>query len=91
MGAERPRDRRAAEQGDKLAPLQLIKLHSIPASQRRIAGYRMGRDQSAGIGALANAREMKGQQTGARSCTADKESARWRSRDRFALIDAAAS
>jgi hypothetical protein len=46
--------------------------HSTRSSQGRFAGYRMGRDQSAGIGALANAREMKGQQTGARSCTADK-------------------
>jgi hypothetical protein len=38
---ERPR-RRAAEQHDEIAPLRLIKLHSIPASQGRIAGYRMG-------------------------------------------------
>jgi hypothetical protein len=37
--------RRTAEQGDELAPFQLIKLHSIPAKQgRRITGYRIAGD-----------------------------------------------
>src|SRR5262249_37760946 len=45
----RPRDRGAAEQGHELAPFQLIELHSIPASQGRISGYRIGKDQSGGI------------------------------------------
>jgi hypothetical protein len=40
-----------AEQRDELAPFQLIELHSIPTSQGRIAGYRIGSDQSADIGA----------------------------------------
>jgi hypothetical protein len=52
---ERPRNCRAAEQRDEFAPLQLIELHSIPSRQHRFAGYRMGRDQSAGIGSLAKA------------------------------------
>ncbi len=43
-----PRDRRAAEQRDELAPFQLVDLHSVPVSQGRIAGYRIGEDQSAG-------------------------------------------
>jgi hypothetical protein len=45
---ERARNRRAAEQRDELAPFQLIELHSVP-SQGRIAGYRIGEDQSGGI------------------------------------------
>src|SRR5262245_6893126 len=49
---ERPRGR-ATEKQYELAPFQLIELHSKPTSQRRFAGYRIGRDQSAGIGALA--------------------------------------
>jgi hypothetical protein len=40
-----------AEQRDELAAPQFIELHSIQSSQGRFAGYRMGRDQSAGIGA----------------------------------------
>jgi hypothetical protein len=40
---ERPCDRRAAEQRDER---QLVELHSVPASQGRIAGYRIGEDQS---------------------------------------------
>jgi hypothetical protein len=32
----------AAEQRDELATFQLVELHSIPASQGRIAGYRIG-------------------------------------------------
>src|SRR5262249_2416391 len=52
---KRPRGRRAAEQRYELAPFQLIELHSKPTSQGRFAGYRVGRDQSAGIGALAKA------------------------------------
>jgi hypothetical protein len=50
----RPRKRRAAEQRDELASSQFIELHSIPSIQGRFAGYRMGRDQSAGLGALAD-------------------------------------
>ena len=49
---ERSRDCGAAEQRDELAGLQLIELHSIPASQGRIAGYRIGHGQSAGIRAF---------------------------------------
>jgi hypothetical protein len=49
---ERPRSRRAAEQRDELAPFQLIELHPLPASQGRIAGYRIGEDQSGGIGTI---------------------------------------
>jgi hypothetical protein len=30
-------------------PFQLIELHSVPASQGRIAGYLIGEDQSAGM------------------------------------------
>jgi len=47
---ERPR-RRATEQRDELAPLQVIE-HSVP-SQSRIAGYRIGEDRSAGDGAIS--------------------------------------
>jgi hypothetical protein len=43
-----PRYRSAAEQRDELATFQLIELHSFPASQGRIAGYRIGEDQSGG-------------------------------------------
>jgi hypothetical protein len=43
---DRPRCRRAAEQRDELAP-SLIELHSVPTS--RIAGYRIGNGQSAGM------------------------------------------
>jgi hypothetical protein len=46
---ERPRHCRAAEQRDELAAFQLIELHSIPASQGRVAGYRIASDQSAGM------------------------------------------
>jgi len=46
---DRPRDRRAAEQRDEVAASQLIKLHSLPASQGRIVGYRISNDQSGGI------------------------------------------
>src|SRR5262249_50103736 len=45
---DRPRSRRAAEQRDELAPFQLIELHSVPTSQGRITGYRIGEDQSGG-------------------------------------------
>jgi hypothetical protein len=38
--------RLAAEQRDELT--LLIELHSIPASQGRIAGYRIGEDRSGG-------------------------------------------
>ncbi len=43
---ERPRRRSAAEKRDELAPLQLIQLHSVPASRGQITGYRIGEDQS---------------------------------------------
>src|SRR5262249_39995879 len=49
---ERP-SRRTTEKRYELAPFQLIELHSKPTSQGRFAGYRIGRDQSAGIGAIA--------------------------------------
>ena len=45
---ERPYRRRAAEQRDELASFQLIELHLVPPSQGRIAGYRIGEEQSAG-------------------------------------------
>ena len=51
--SERPAGRAAAEQRDEVAPSQLVELHSIPSSQGRFEGYRMGRDRSAGLGALA--------------------------------------
>jgi hypothetical protein len=37
------------EQRDEIAPVQLIELHSIPASQEQLARYRFIEDQSAGI------------------------------------------
>jgi hypothetical protein len=46
---ERPRSRSAAEQRDEIASFQLIELHSTPASQGRVAGYRIASDQSAGM------------------------------------------
>jgi hypothetical protein len=39
---ERPRDGRAAEQHNELAPFQLIELHLAPISQGRTTGYRTG-------------------------------------------------
>jgi hypothetical protein len=39
----------AAEQRDELATFQLIDLHSLPASQGRVAGYRIASDESAGM------------------------------------------
>src|SRR5262245_31693925 len=42
--------RRTTEQRDERAPFQLIELHPVPASQGRIAGYRIGEDQSGGNG-----------------------------------------
>jgi hypothetical protein len=36
----------------KIASFQLIELHSIPASQGRIVGYRIGEDQSGGNGTI---------------------------------------
>jgi hypothetical protein len=49
---ERSRRRRASEQRDELAPFQLIELHSIPASQGWIVGYRIGEDQSGRSGTI---------------------------------------
>jgi hypothetical protein len=43
---------RAAEKGDEPAALQVIELHAVPASQGRIAGYRIGEDQSGGNGTI---------------------------------------
>jgi hypothetical protein len=51
---QRPRGRRAAEQRDEIASFQLIELHSIPASQGRVAGYRIASDQSAGMPEFCN-------------------------------------
>ena len=48
---ERPR-RRAAEQRDELTAFYLIELHSIPASQGRNAGYRIGEDQAGDYGTI---------------------------------------
>ena len=42
--------RRAAEQRDELAPFQLIEMHSIPASQGRFTGYRIGEDHDSAAG-----------------------------------------
>jgi hypothetical protein len=48
---ERPCGSRSADQRDELASSQSIELHPVPASQGRIAGYRIASDQSAGNGA----------------------------------------
>jgi hypothetical protein len=48
----RPRRHRAAEQRDELASFQVIEFHSIPHSQGRIAGYRIGVDQSGANGTI---------------------------------------
>jgi hypothetical protein len=45
-----PCGRRAAEQRDEVAAFQLKKLHSVPCSQSRIAEYRIGEEQSGGVG-----------------------------------------
>jgi hypothetical protein len=43
LRSRRKRTRRpGAEEREEIAPFQLIELHSIPASQGRIAGYRTG-------------------------------------------------
>jgi len=47
---ERPSGRRAAEERDELAPFQSIELHSVPASQGRFAGYRIGEDHDSAAG-----------------------------------------
>jgi hypothetical protein len=41
---------RPAESRNERSPFQLIELHSIPASQGRIAAYRISEDQSGGNG-----------------------------------------
>jgi hypothetical protein len=45
---KRPHYCPAAKKCDELAPFYLIELHPVPASQGRIAGYRIASDQSAG-------------------------------------------
>ena len=45
--AKRPRSRRAAKQGDELAPFQPTKLHPLPLA--RAAAYRIGEDQVRGL------------------------------------------
>src|SRR5215471_13788043 len=47
--SERPRRRRAADERDEIATFQLVELHRTPASQGRVAGYRIASDQSAGM------------------------------------------
>jgi len=49
---DRPRSCRAADERDELAPFYLIGLHSVPVSQGRIAGYRIGEDQSGDNGTI---------------------------------------
>jgi hypothetical protein len=49
---QRPRRRCAAQKRDELPSSQSIELHSVPASQGRIAGYRIGEDQSGGNEAI---------------------------------------
>jgi hypothetical protein len=46
--------RRAAQQRDELAALQLIELRSMPANQTRITRYRIGEAVSGGVGAIHN-------------------------------------
>jgi hypothetical protein len=43
----------AADERNELAASQFIELHSIPSSQGRFAGYRIGRDQSADMRTIA--------------------------------------
>src|SRR5262249_16654467 len=45
---ERPCASGAAQKRDELPSSQSIELHSVPASQGRITGYRIGEDQSGG-------------------------------------------
>ena len=47
-GCVRAASGHAAEKRDEVAPFYLIELHSVPASQDRFAGYRIGEEQSAG-------------------------------------------
>jgi hypothetical protein len=42
--------RRTADQRDERAAFQLIELHSVPASQGRFAGYRIGEDHDSAAG-----------------------------------------
>jgi hypothetical protein len=50
---KRPRCSCAAEQRHKLAALQSIELHSMPASQTWIVRYRIGEAASGGMGAIS--------------------------------------
>jgi hypothetical protein len=52
IGRRAATPRRAAEKRDEIASFQLIELHSVPASQGRIARYRIGEDQSGGNGTI---------------------------------------
>ena len=45
---DRPGGCRAADEGDELAPSQVIEVHFGPAPPIRIAGYRVGEEQPAG-------------------------------------------
>jgi hypothetical protein len=68
-----------------------LRSQSQNLARRRISNWRASvsgyRSVSQAGPSLA---EMKQQQTGARSCAANRESARWQSHDRFDLIDTAA-
>jgi hypothetical protein len=48
----------AAEERDEVAPSQLIELHSVPRQPGRIAGYRIGEEQPAGVGQPCNVAEF---------------------------------
>jgi hypothetical protein len=55
---EGPRRSRAAEQRDEIASFYLIEVHLFAVSQGRIAGYRIGEDQSGGDGAILQPRSF---------------------------------
>jgi hypothetical protein len=49
----------------EIVSFQLIELHSIPASQGRVGGYRIGKDQSAGIKPIAQGDQLRSGPRGA--------------------------